>query len=834
MIVHRAPSGSGGAPRASGPWPRRLAVAGLAAAAALALWPRAPRASRDGATERLSLDLRSADLGRLSAQRARALKEGLLIVSEADEVPAELGHGERRLKAKLRLKGHFLDHLEDEAWSFGVSLSGEESLLGMTRFSLMRPERRHYADEWLILRAFRREGILSPRYEFVRLELNGRDLGLYALEEHVNSRGFLAAAARPDGPIVRFDDDVFWRDMRRTGDGGDSVRGTELQEVEAAAVVAFRPGRAALDPVFAVQAAAAKGLLEGVRSGAVAASTAFDVERTVRFLVLSELLMGLHGASEPLNLRFYYNPLAARLEPIGGDANESVPGGYFSRDWAGFPAEALRDQRGFHSRLFADRVFLAAYVRALEEVSRPGHLEDLLSDLGPELDAAARLLAAGSPGYAFPRAALEANRKLLRARVDPERALNAAVLSAGPGRLTLEAGNLLALPVEILGVSAGGRWAALREPLFLPARVPQTMVAYAPLSVPLTASAGGAVTVRYRVFGTPTLREDPASRAPRAAFDTGAIPLRRPSSVGRFAFLRVDEAARRIEARPGSWTLSEDLIVPPGYVLSFGPGVRLSLAGTAKIISRSPLDFSGSQSDPVRITSAGGAGQGLAVFAGGRLSRLRRVSFESLAPPAEGGWALSGAVTFHESPVELSDCRFTGSRAEDALHIVRSEFALSDVVFKGSRSDALDVDFGRGAVTRSSFIDSGNDGMDFSGSVATVRRATVLRAGDKGVSVGEASDVRLEGLSVESARIGVASKDRSVVEGEGLTLTGCAVGLAAYRKKGEFGPANLRVKGVIARGVGVLCVGGGGSVCEIDGQAAVPDPAAAERLLGGR
>lgn len=823
MIVHRAPPASGRPPlRLDGPWPRRLAAAVLVAAAILAAGTRLRRAGGDAPVERISLGLRAADLSRLEARRRRALEEGVLVASDADDVPAEIGYGGRRMKAKVRLKGHFLDHLEDEDWSFGVNLSAGESVLGMTRFSLMHPRRRHYADEWLLLRVLRREGLLALRYEFVRLDLNGRDLGLYALEEHFNSKGLLAASRRSDGPVVRFDDENFWRDMRRTGADEDSAGAAGMQELAAAAPTVFRAAHFASDPALAAQAAAATALLEGARSGTVPASNVFDAARMGRFFALSELLMGLHGAATPLNLRFYYDPLAARLEPIGYDANESEPGESFSRDWAGFPAEALRDETGFYARLFADRAFLAAYIRALDEVTAPGWLEGALAGAGapPSFE-----------GYSFPRAALERNRARMRARVDPERALSAFVVRDEAGGLELEAGNLLALPVEVLGVSVDGRFAALPAPLFLPARAPRALVAYAPLRVATPAPGKGVVEVRYRVFGTEGLRSAPASRTPRAVFDAGAHALRRPSTVGRFPFLRTDEKSRRVTARPGSWTMDEDLIVPEGWTLRFGPGVRLALRGTAKIVSRSPLDFDGAEDDPVVLESAGGAGQGLAVFAGGRRSRLRRTLFKGLAPPSSAGWALSGAVTFYDSPVEISQSRFEGSRAEDALHIVRSEFALTGVSFRGSRSDALDVDFGRGEVTGCSFTGSGNDGMDFSGTVAAVRRSAVTRAGDKGVSAGEDSDIRLEGLTVEDARIGVASKDASVVEASELRLSRCGVGLAAYRKKAEFGPARLTVKGLDEERVGARAVVGGGSSCVIDESAVAPDPAAAARLL---
>jgi hypothetical protein len=174
-------------------------------------------------------------------------------------------------------------------------------------------------------------------------------------------------------------------------------------------------------------------------------------------------------------------------------------------------------------------------------------------------------------------------------------------------------------------------------------------------------------------------------------------------------------------------------------------------------------------------------------------SVLQYVTFQSLSNPSQNGWELTGAVTFYESPVSISNSLFIGSRAEDALNIVRSEFSIEDTVFTDSFSDAFDSDFSSGTVANSRFLSAGNDAIDSSGSVIEVSGVTIDGAGDKGLSVGERSHVTARDLEIMNAWIGIASKDLSQVVVRNLNISDSEYGLALYQKKSEFGPGSLAV-----------------------------------------
>ena len=61
--------------------------------------------------------------------------------------------------------------------------------------------------EWLKHKTAKREGVSALRYEYLNVTLNGKDLGIYAIEEHFEKR-LIEDNNRREGPIVSFSEDV--------------------------------------------------------------------------------------------------------------------------------------------------------------------------------------------------------------------------------------------------------------------------------------------------------------------------------------------------------------------------------------------------------------------------------------------------------------------------------------------------------------------------------------------------------------------------------------------------------------------------------------------------
>jgi hypothetical protein len=154
-----------------------------------------------------------------------------------------------------------------------------------------------------------------------------------------------------------------------------------------------------------------------------------------------------------------------------------------------------------------------------------------------------------------------------------------------------------------------------------------------------------------------------------------------------------------------------------------------------------------------------------------------------------------GAVNFFESKVQIDHCRFTHSKSEDALNIMRSEFKMERCYFAYTDGDAFDSDFCTGEVIACNFSNTRNDAMDFSGSMVKVRECRMQDLGDKGISCGEDSQISISGGSIVNARLGIAAKDLSRVDVTDMDMTDCGIGYLAFVKKKAFGRSYIVVQG---------------------------------------
>ena len=129
--------------------------------------------------EVIYIDIKHKNFMKLAYKRSIALKKGILLTEKTDWVPARLTYKNKVYKIKMRLKGDWIDHLVGDKWSFRIKLKGDNTFKGMKEFSIQHPRTRHYIYEWIMHQAFKREGLISLRYDFINVILNGKDLGIF-------------------------------------------------------------------------------------------------------------------------------------------------------------------------------------------------------------------------------------------------------------------------------------------------------------------------------------------------------------------------------------------------------------------------------------------------------------------------------------------------------------------------------------------------------------------------------------------------------------------------------------------------------------------------------
>jgi hypothetical protein len=149
--------------------------------------------------------------------------------------------------------------------------------------------------------------------------------------------------------------------------------------------------------------------------------------------------------------------------------------------------------------------------------------------------------------------------------------------------------------------------------------------------------------------------------------------------------------------------------------------------------------------------------------------------------------ALTSAITFYKSNINLEQVSFSGNYSgDDLINIFRSTFKLENLKLKNSNFDGIDFDYSTGEINNSSILNCGNDGLDFGGSQVKVKNTSISNCGDKGISIGEKSGIYLSNTKIQNSEIGIGLKDESLANIRALKVSKNHLDLAVYGKKGLY------------------------------------------------
>jgi len=738
--------------------------------------------------EHVYLDIKHKHIQALDYQRESALKGK----RDFNYVPATITNsiGEHS-KVKIRLKGDRVTHWEHfETSSYRIRIKGDNAFYGMKAFSFQKPRARNYIHEWIFLEMMREEGLVTPRYKFIHLHVNGKNLGPYVIEEHY-TKHLLEANQMREGPILRIDENSpsFAKDFL-------------VKEI-----IPYNKKKWMAEDKRIVTTKAIH-LLEAFRQGKITVSEAFDARKLATFFAIADVTGGQHGVAAK-SIRFYFNPITSKLEPIPFDGHPDLQlaaGKFLSSDF-GNTKRGRNWVSSIHGnwmhRIFNDpekfdSEFIQHYIDALYRVSDRKFMDDFFSTVDSEMNANLAIIYTeiplqdkskyyGPAPFIFDKSYYYNRQSFIRKRLSKVKAT--VYVEENDQYVTLRIRNSsTALPIEFLSLQCSGKDIE-----------PQSGKA---IALPETASDGTAILhkisllkpsnfnlddckkVNYRVIGEKGKREtEPTiisfNNADRAKFDLA----RSKDNLKEHPFLEIK--GKTIIIPPGTHQLNKTLVTPKTYTLSAGLDTTIILNNGAMIYSKGPINFVGSKQQKVSISSHDGTGQGITVINAAE-SRLEHVEFSNMTSPNINDWSLTGVLNFYESPVQLLNTVIRNTASEDAINIVRSSFTIDGLEIHTTKSDAIDIDFGEGKITNARIIDAGNDAIDISGTQLFIKDIYIENAKDKGISAGELSEIDGENVEIRNSEIGIASKDSSLVSLSNIKITGATISLTAYNKKPEY------------------------------------------------
>lgn len=706
---------------------------------------------------------------------------------------------------KLRFKGDWVDHLKGEKWSFRVVVLGENTFKGLKSFSIQSPHTRTFLDEWFMHKIFKKEDILTTRYEFIDVKLNNKQLGIYAYEEHFEKQ-LLESSNRREGPILKFNEEGLWETRFYK-----KFYNIPFPYFEAAEVIPFKKNKTLKNSTLNKNYKYATQLMLKYKELNGNLNEIFNLEKVAKYYALCDLGRIRHSLHWH-NQRFYFNPITNKLEHIGFDCfagieegEKDIILGYIKNDKYEFDVAFLNKQ------FFNSSTFKKHYAFYLEKYSSTDYINELEKEFSSILITLNTKLSNEYPDYKFDFDRYKLNATLIKellpiynnnnykfylnernySHLDtignhyfPSLGLKASWVNQN--KLLIE--NFHFSEVEILGYTNSdfkffpfsGNKIVLEK---FNSKLSSTTFNLDSSATHICLKPLNTNQITYCKIKNWKYKSDASFSLNNVKSSTEYIP----------AEFKIDSTSMTIKLPFGIYNFNESITIPEGWTFVIEKGTAVNLSPDKYILSYSPVSIIGSEQNPIKITH----GNFVVLSQKDKKSTLKNVIFDSLSLSENSNWTITGAVTFHNTNVLISDCQFSNNLSEDALNIISSNFELIRSKVNNTFSDGFDADFCNGIIKNCDFSFTGNDGVDISGSNVTISNSIIYRAIDKAISSGERSNLIVNNCSINKANIGLASKDESSIIVNSVKIEKSNVCYAIFQKKAEFNPAKIIVNSSI-------------------------------------
>ena len=649
----------------------------------------------------LLIDLKKEAYGKLKRKRNEALKEGLLFTSKEDLVDANVKIDGQAYGCKLRLKGDLLDHLQGDRWSFRIILNGNGEWDDMNTFSVHNSKSRSHTAEWVMHEVFRDEGIIAPAYDFIRVKLNSKDLGVYAYEQHFENQ-LLEKNGRNIGPILKHNDDSYWENV--------VADFKPFPWVDASHIELFNKTNKS-DPDFMSAYETGKGMLNSFLQEKLSAEEVFDLELMAKYYALLDISHAWH-AQQFTNIRFYYNSLKGKLEPIAydcfGDYLHKV-----TKDWEAF-GEAYNNrvskydmyQKGnvYRYLLFKNRSFYEKYMWYLKKYTDPSHLNSIVAKYKQPLDERARLIRSDSEykDYKIDWDLFYAKANFTYRKLQPKPALSLKAYSYKDSDTKVALESFHGFPLEVLGFGGEDSMTdPLKAPLFMEGynyKIPvrrYTLEAVQP-----------AAYLYYKVLGLKQVHKTKIINT--KVSETADLQLTDNKTLNLSGIAFVNQVGKLLTISSGTHTLSKPLVIPSDHSLEIAAGTVIRFENQGALLSYGAITAVGTSQNPIRFIASGGT-HGLMVSEQKEKSKFAYCYFNGLSGYKSKNIHSPSGLTIYESKADFSHCTFQNLTAQEALRLQYAKVKIEHSEFKNCQGSAL---LSRNAAVHISQVDFSSIGRD--------------------------------------------------------------------------------------------------------------------------
>lgn len=756
---------------------------------------------------------------------------------------------DKEIPTKLRLKGGRITHIKkNNRWSMRIKTRKGKTFFGMKVFSLQHPDTRGYQRESVFHELARRNGLLSLKYFFIHVSINGEKQGIMAVEE-VPSKEMLEREQYKEGLLYQLDDINVRRMYHSVLDSSmkdDPKLAKKLARrlpnrlykghYDRISRIYYNALNASIKEIsrkkrsknYQRQRPIAVGLLKALREGKITPSKIFDAKKTGLYFGYLALWGDSHNASFR-NARYYFNPYTFKFEPIIYDSNA-----YNFNKIKLYPNNhTFRDQE-LNIILLSDPIILNEYLKSVEYFSNFANSKDFenkireiekqpLANLRdeflflPELNISSMPLSLSSlqdeiKNGSFYKVKNQKVNDLNDSKplsIPPNflvpKVLDVDLIETDSG-FKLEFHNLFPLDAFVTEISIkldgrtvdSGKYISTSLPFKVDAFYYNQFFSHNDLFLNDLPHSKNIKVKGKVILNTQNDIEYPFEinksyntlvEHPLASQTAKNITFENPFiTQNKNGLFRI---------KKGEWTFKNRVILPQDSTLIIEAGTTLKFPNNAGLLVKGDVQMIGTKVNPIIFDSISddnnNSWSGFTVMQANKRSKLDHVIFRHGDFTKHKNWLLTGAVTFYKSDVDISNSTFEDSSAEDALNIIKSDFTLINSSIKNAVSDGLDADFSTGKISHSTFSNIGGDAVDFSGSSINLSSSNFNNVHDKAISAGEATNMMVSQVNVMNSGTGVAVKDGSTLEISDSEFSKIEYStLMSYKKKKNYGKSVLK------------------------------------------
>lgn len=748
--------------------------------------------------ESISIEIKEKDLKVLRKNREQALERGVIINDmDGEYVPAQLEFHGKKMKIKMRLKGHMTDHLQENKWSFRIKIKDKDSFMGMKRFSVQHPGTRGYIYEWIYHELMKRENIIALRYKFINVSLNGKNWGIYAVEENFEKE-LIDNNKRNPGPILRFNPDMYW--VHRYNLMKGQTAPDEFASYYSANPEAYREDEVLKDSVLTANYMKALALIEGVRSKTITVHDAFDIKLLAKFHAIIDLVGGQH-AIDWSDIKYYYNASSSKLEPIAYESFSSFPIKELSGMYKYVAVDSVRNYEDWHTALFSDPVFFKEYVKQLEYISSPEYLTAFFEETKIALNENLDILNKEFPYKKFDRNLYAINQKKIRQMINPPQALLAYTGQRNGNKIHILAGNTESLPIEIKALIINQQEIKPDAPIIIAAKQPNSFIDYKdysfdlPLGFKLDKDAIASMKISYSVLGASVLKQQPVFPFEHPSFTSYDV---KNNTIQVPDWVKVDEKNKMLILQKGIHALVKDFLVPKGYKVLMLAGTAIDFKNNSRMITNSPVFCQGNEMDPVVFKSTDSTDGGITIF-GAMASKFEYTKFIQLGNSEKK----CEAIIVNKSDAVFRNCNFEQIKA-DAIHLIDASAIFDGCLFSQINGNSLTLDVSKSKIVNTAFEDCKSKAINAVSSLVSMKDVYFKNVSDVAMSLKKASQLNGQALKLKNINEAVFANGKSVVKLDGVQLENAQKAFSVDKVVDAQAYSIARVSGLKAKNVGVL------------------------------